>query len=144
VKLSDALVLDARVTGDAQQRSIARQVEFWARLGQVTEQMLDGRRIQVLRSKGAIESLADAIGTIDKPKGRVRLKQYLDSLPFPHFEQHPEHPDLLIRTEENGKRTVGRFVNREFVEAVKSSKAPSRRARISRPSNRALRSRSKG
>ena len=33
VKLSDALVLDARLAGEAVERSIAGQVEFWARLG---------------------------------------------------------------------------------------------------------------
>ena len=33
VKLSESLVLDARLAGDAVERSIAGQVEFWARLG---------------------------------------------------------------------------------------------------------------
>ena len=33
VKLSDGLVLDARLTGEVFQRSIAGQIEFWARLG---------------------------------------------------------------------------------------------------------------
>jgi hypothetical protein len=33
VKLSDALVLDARLAGEVQERSIAGQVEFWAKLG---------------------------------------------------------------------------------------------------------------
>ena len=116
VKLSDALVLDARIAGEAQERSIAGQVEFWAKLGQSTEQLLDGRRIQRLRTEGGIESLAKAIDEVEKPAGRLRLKAYLDSLPFPHFEQHPERPDLLIRIEESGQRIVGRFVNRRFVE----------------------------
>ncbi len=33
VKLTDALVLDARIAGEVVERSIAGQVEFWARLG---------------------------------------------------------------------------------------------------------------
>ena len=33
VKLSDALVLEARMEADAQERSIAGQVEYWAKLG---------------------------------------------------------------------------------------------------------------
>jgi hypothetical protein len=116
VKLSDALVLDARIAGEAQERSIAGQVEFWAKLGQSTEQLLDGRRIHKLRAQGRIESLAKAIDEVEKPAGRMRLRMYLDSLPFPHFEQHPERPDLLIRIEESGQRIVGRFVNKRFVE----------------------------
>jgi hypothetical protein len=116
VKLSDALVLDARIHGEAQQRSIAGQVEFWAKLGQTTEQLLDGRRIQRLRAQDGIESLSKAINEVEKPAGRLRLKAYLDSLPFPHFEQHPQRPDLLIRIEETGQRIVGRFVNKQFIE----------------------------
>ncbi len=116
VKLSDALVLDARIAAEVQQRSIAGQVEFWAKLGQSTEQLLDGRRIHKLRAQGGIESLAKAIDEVEKPAGRLRLKAYLNSLPFPHFEQHPQRPDLLIRIEESGQRIVGRFVNKQFVE----------------------------
>ena len=37
VKLSDALVLDARIAAEAQERSIAGQVEFWAKLGRSVE-----------------------------------------------------------------------------------------------------------
>ena len=40
VKLSDALVLDARVAGEVVERSIAGQVEFWARLGRSVEVLL--------------------------------------------------------------------------------------------------------
>jgi hypothetical protein len=115
VKLSDALVLDARIAAEAQERSIAGQVEFWAKLGQATERLLDGRRIEALRAAGSAESLFKAIDEVEKPAGRARLKAYLESLPFPHFEQHPHRSDLLIRIEESGKRTVGRFVNKQFV-----------------------------
>jgi hypothetical protein len=118
VKLSDALVLDARIAGEAQERSIAGQVEFWAKLGQATERLLDGRRIQRLRTEGGVQSLAQAIEEVEKPAGRQRLKAYLEKLPFPHFEQHPHRSDLLIRIEENGKRTVGRFVNKQFVKVA--------------------------
>ena len=41
VKLSDALVLDARLAGQALERSIAGQVEFWARLGRAIEPLLE-------------------------------------------------------------------------------------------------------
>jgi hypothetical protein len=39
---------------------------------------------------------------------------YLNSQPFPHYEAHPNRPGLLVRIAEDGHRTVGRFVNREF------------------------------
>jgi hypothetical protein len=52
---------------------------------------------------------------IDTPEGRARLKAYLDSEPFPHFEAHPTVKGALIRIDEGGTRTAGRFVDRKFV-----------------------------
>jgi hypothetical protein len=115
VKLSDALVLDARIAGEAQERSIAGQVEFWAKLGRSVELLLDGKQVLALcRSVGAVP-LAELVGAVDSPGGRDRFRSYLESEPYPHFEAHPTREGLLVRTEENGKRTVGRFQNRLFV-----------------------------
>jgi hypothetical protein len=115
VKLSDALVLDARIAGKAQERSIAGQVEFWAKLGRAVELLLDGRQVLALRRNAGARPLAEALASVDTPEGRERLKAYLDSEPYPHFEAHPSQAGLLVRIEENGARTVGRFVNRAFI-----------------------------
>ena len=40
VKLSDELVLDARLTSKAAERSIAGQIEFWAQLGRAIEPLV--------------------------------------------------------------------------------------------------------
>jgi len=115
VKLSDALVLDAWVVGEAQERSIAGQVEFWAKLGRSVELLLDGRQVLKLSQSVGAEPLAEAVAAIGTNQGRRRLSAYLQSTPFPHYEAHPTIPGLLLRTEEDGTRTTGRFVNREFV-----------------------------
>ena len=115
VKLSDALVLDARLVGEAQERSIAGQVEFWAKLGRSVETLLDGRQVLMLsRNVGAVP-LSDAIKAVQNPHGRKQLKSYLNTIPYPHYAAHPTRPGLLVRKDENGTETVGRFVNREFV-----------------------------
>jgi hypothetical protein len=59
--------------------------------------------------------LSECLSVVETAGGRKRLQEYLDSEPFPHFAPHPTQPGLLIRTEADGKRTTGRFVNREFV-----------------------------
>jgi hypothetical protein len=124
VKLSDALVLDARIAGEVQERSIAGQVEFWAKLGRSVELMLDGEQILALCRTVGATPLADLVESIGTPAGRVRLKSFLDSEPYPHFEAHPSRAGLLVRIEENGERTVGRFVNRAFI-PVADEDAPS-------------------
>ena len=44
VKISDELLLDARLTGEVAERSIAGQIEFWAHLGRAIEPLLAGSR----------------------------------------------------------------------------------------------------
>ena len=114
VKLSDALVLDARVAGEAVERSIAGQVEFWARLGIAVEGMLQGQQVMALCRKAAVRPLSECLESVDSPQGRQRVADFLKSQPFPHYEAHPDQPGLLIRTDANGQRTLGRFVNRKF------------------------------
>lgn len=114
VKVSDALLLDARLMGAATQRSIAGQVEFWARLGRAIETLLRGDRVLALCEAGKAKPLSACFNTIDSPQGRKRLADHLKSLPYPHYEPAPGLAGLLVRIEANGKRTTGRFANRKF------------------------------
>jgi hypothetical protein len=58
--------------------------------------------------------LSDLLRAVDSPAGRRKVAQYLKTLPYPHYEAAPNSSDLLIRIEADGKRTVGKFVNRTF------------------------------
>lgn len=126
VKLSDSLVLDARLAGEAQQRSIAGQVEFWARLGRSLELLLEGKKALELSRASASVSLSELLDVVDTPKGREMFRVYLESEPFPHYESHPTSPDLLVRIDADGTRTAGRFVDRVFT----PDEAPHRRSAV--------------
>lgn len=119
VKLSDSLVLDARLVGEAMERSMASQIEFWARLGRAVEQLLDGEQTIKVSKAGAAAPLSASLESVDSPAGRKRLAKYLKSISFPHYEAAPGGQGLLVRIDADGKRTVGRFVNRKFVAAKK-------------------------
>jgi hypothetical protein len=123
VKLSDALVLDARLAAQAGERSIAGQVEFWARLGRSIELLLQGQQVLALRRGASARPLSACLESVDSPGGRERVAAWLESEPFPHFQPHPDQPGLLLRIDEDGRQTVGRFVNRQFVPA-KAEVAP--------------------
>ena len=118
MKLSDQLVLDARLTGEVAERSIAGQIEFWAKLGRAVEPLLQGIQVMALGRAGAAKALSACLDTVDSPEGRRRVAEHLQTLPYPHYEP-ADKPGLLIRTTADGKRTSGRFVNRQF-QAVKS------------------------
>ena len=114
VKLSDELVLDARVTAEIAERSIAGQIEFWAGLGRAIEPLLRGDQALALRRAGAAKPLSECLQSVDTNEGRQRVAEYLKNRPFPHYEPAPNSPGMLVRIEEDGTRTVGRFVNRRF------------------------------
>jgi len=112
VKVSDALVLDARLMGEATQRSIAGQIEFWARLGRAIETLLRGDQMLALCKAGKAKPLSSCLASMYSAEGRQRLSEHLKSLPYPHYEPAPG--GLLVRIEANGTRATGRFVNRKF------------------------------
>jgi hypothetical protein len=120
VKLSDELVLDARLTSEVTERSIAGQIEFWAKLGRAVEPLLQGLQVMALSRAGADKPLSECLDMVDSPEGRRRVAEYLQTRPFPHYEP-ANKPGLLIRTTADGKRTLGRFVNRQF-QAVNSNR----------------------
>lgn len=113
VKVSDDLVLDARLMGEAVERSIAGQIEFWAKLGRAIEPLLQGDKVMALCRAGTSRPLSQCLAEVDTPRGIQRVTDHLKSQPFPHYEPS-ETPGLLMRIEENGKRSLGRFVNRQF------------------------------
>lgn len=128
VKLSDALVLDARLAGEAFERSIAGQVEFWARLGRAIEPLLRGTQVLALCRQGAAQPLSALLDSVDSPEGRGRVAAFLETQPFPHYEPAPDAPGLLVRIEADGRRTLGRFVQRQFQPAARSRGSRSRKA----------------
>lgn len=114
VKVSDELVLDARLVGEVLKRSIAGQIEFWAQLGRALEPLLDGERVLALQRAGKVRPLSACLESVDTPEGRRRVAEHLGSLPYPHYEAIPGRPGVLVRIEASGKRTRGRFVGRRF------------------------------
>jgi hypothetical protein len=119
VKVSDALLLDARVAGELVERSMAGQIEFWAKIGRALEPLLNGDHMLALCRAGKIKPLSACLDSVDSPAGRQRVVEHLKTRPYPHYEAAVS-PGLLVRIEADGKRTVGRFVNRQF-QPVKGS-----------------------
>lgn len=120
VKLSDPLVLDARLTAESTERSIAGQIEFWAKLGRAVEPLLQGVQAMALTRAGAARPISECLESADSPKGRKRVADHLKTLPYPHYEQS-DTPGILVRITADGKRSIGRFVHRQF-EVVKAAK----------------------
>jgi hypothetical protein len=65
--------------------------------------------------------ISECLLTVDSPDGRQRLADYLKKLPYPRYEPAGS-PGLLVRIESNGKRTLGRFINRKFKPVTKKQR----------------------
>jgi hypothetical protein len=114
VKLSDNLVLDARVAAEITERSIAGQIEYWAKIGRAIEPLLRGEHALALCRAGAAKPLSECLKNVNTSEGGRKLSGYLKTLPYPHYAPVAGSPGLLLRTQANGEKAVGRFVNREF------------------------------
>jgi hypothetical protein len=113
VKLSDQLILDARLTGEIAERSIASQIELWARLGRAVESLLRTDTVLELKRRGDTVPLSECIAAVGTQAGRARLAKVLAARAYPHFEP-ARRRGFLVRIEADGTRTTGRFVGRTF------------------------------
>ena len=128
VKVSDELLLDARLAGGIVERSIAGQIEFWAKIGRALEPLLRGDHALALCRAGRVKPLSDCLESVDSAAGRQRVFEHLQTRPYPHYEAASGTPGWLVRIEASGKRTVGRFVNRQFQPIKHSAKKKTRPA----------------
>ena len=115
VKISDALLLEARITGETMNRSMAGQIEFWAQLGRSIEHLLNGKDVHRLRAAAPPPQLSEVLAAVNTPAGRARLQAVLEAEPFPHFRPIPGEHRLFERIDEDGTKTIGRVIDREFI-----------------------------
>jgi hypothetical protein len=117
VKLSDTLMLDARLVAEESERSIAGQIEYWARLGRAVDAAVrPSTALKLKRRKPT--SVSEVLADVDSAAGRARSAAHLAAAPFPQFSAAPGRPGLVLKVDADGTRTIGRFVKRAFV-AVK-------------------------
>ena len=97
------------------ERSIAGQVEFWARLGRAIDPVINGAQAIAINQRARAQSLAELLAAVDQPAGQQRLDAHLAVMPFPHYAAHATLPGVIERFTADGVRTAGRFVRRAFV-----------------------------
>ena len=114
VKISDELILDARLTAEIAERSIAGQIEFWRNSAERSNHCSKAPEHSPYGGPARSVPLSECLASVDSAAGRRRVVEYLESRPFPHYQPVPGSPGLVVRVEVDGTRTVGRFVGREF------------------------------
>ena len=124
VKLSDELVETARREAASTDRSITGQIEHWVKIGRSVERVLRHQDIQTLKRaptdltltapmRQAIQAaLARAMAGTDQRTLARRLRAGRTV-----YQSDSAGSGMIERIDADGKRTLGRFVNRKFVPA---------------------------
>lgn len=145
VKLSDPIIEQARAAAAGADRSMAAQIEHWARLGRAVEAVLTAPHAAALkRGEGppvaADESeraaLLRALRLAVVSAGHVDLGRVLRAAERDRYGTDPALPDCIVRHEPDGTRTPGHIVQRRFVPLTAATSAVTRRRRQGRPARR--------
>lgn len=125
VKLSDDLVTLARAEAEASNRSIAAQVEHWARVGRAAERVLQHVDVLALKrdvplqeafpQEGKLEAVVAALEGIGSSADRTAALERVQRGERPVYGTDPRFPGLVVRIDPDGTRIPGRFENRRFV-----------------------------
>lgn len=115
IKISPELALAARTEAKVFERSLAAQVEHWARIGRAVEQVLGHDQLAALKRQAGMPEFADAMRRVSSEAGQRRALAHLQKLGGPRYGTDPERPGGVVRIDPDGTRTRGRFVRRTFV-----------------------------
>ena len=108
VKISDALMIDARANAESAQRSIAGQIEHWARLGKAVEAIMRVSAVTALKEQVAM-TLNESVAQIGTPAGQRRLNSVLQNKPFPPLRSRARSgglPDPYRSERQTHDRTI--------------------------------------
>lgn len=124
VRVSRSLYEAAELAGRIEHRSSAKQIEYWATIGQLAAQTLSGNDLLAIGS-GVAEAAAnyhndpgrepDALfAALERDRDTGRLADRVSSSQT-RYQASPDHPGLLEQIDRDGRRRLGRFENGEFL-----------------------------
>lgn len=126
VKLSDPIIEQARVAAEESDRSMAGQIEHWARLGRAVEAVLSAPQAAGLKqgagglaAAGSYEAeraaLLRALRLAVTAAGHADLGRVLRASDRDLYGTDPAFPGCIVRVPPDGTRTPGHMVRRRFV-----------------------------
>ena len=124
VRLQDALMRSAALTGARQHRSAAQQIEYWASLGREVAALLDPDRLLAVQAGLArlhVEPVTapsvipqQVFAALEADRSSGVLANSVSSAPV-RYQACSSRPGYLERLDRDGSRSVGRFANGEFL-----------------------------
>jgi len=124
IRISRELYDAAELAGQVEQRSSAKQIEHWARIGRLAAKTLSGNDLLAITS-GVAETTAryhSAAGSdpdrvfaaLESDRESGQLSERVTSGGM-RYQASPSHPGLLERIDGEGRRVIGSFTDGKFV-----------------------------
>jgi|CXWL01.1.fsa_nt_gi hypothetical protein len=119
IDLPEQLVAKARESAGPG-RTVSAQIEHWATLGSeveaflVTENLGRRDRAPAPATPVSIEAIEALLSSIADSSDRSRVRAEIESRGFPLYEADADDPNLIVQVEADGRRTRGRYLNRQF------------------------------
>ncbi len=126
VKVADELAEAAKETAELANRSMAKQIEHWARLGRAVEQLVKTSDVmafkahladpadedKIAEARAALERLVKAL--VERNE-RDRARTLISETGKPVYEAVPGRPDRVAQVWPDGRKIVGHFDGNEFI-----------------------------
>jgi len=124
VRVSDSLSEAAREAAEWSDRSVAGQIEHWAKLGRSVEAALSTSEIESLK-KFHPSSRQDTLRFFEAIQRKMPYSQIRDRVMQIKaneniYEEDADDPSIVICTTPEGRRTHGEMVDGEFVPFAKA------------------------
>ena len=123
LRLDPELVRAASASARLHKRSVPRQIELWAEIGRTVEKNLSAEDLLAIREglarivleRGASAAAPDGVFShLEKSRARGELADRVCESAV-RYQSCPGRAGLLERIAADGGRSVGRFLNGEFV-----------------------------
>jgi hypothetical protein len=103
VRLSNSLTVRARAAASVLDRSLTEQVEHWARLGQVVEEVISARAVRQLKGRSYDPDLKQRVAAAGTAEGQARAAKLIrERNPVRHSVSED---GTIVRLVGRGKRT---------------------------------------
>ena len=125
IKISPTLADQARAAAEDADRSMAGQVEHWAKLGRAVESKLPVASIAALKKAGASEEPIDwaaenakalqILRDFAENPDRTAVKEFIGVGKRVLYAADPTDPEGVVQVLPDGTRIPGTMVNRKFI-----------------------------
>lgn len=122
VKLSDEIVNAARAAAATDDRSIAGQIEHWARLGRAAEAVLATTEIRELKQAAnqaaalvTDQHVLERLSAVARSVDRAAVITKIRTGGGPLYEAVVGEPGVVAQVTPDGRRIKGRLMQRRFV-----------------------------